>query len=75
MAEQSFFSVGYDLISKESDLTYDLYVNSSAVENKQKFIKIFPEGEYLSDNDLSDLKKKYVQLYVSEEQRINYMKS
>jgi HD-GYP domain-containing protein (c-di-GMP phosphodiesterase class II) len=75
VAEQSFFSVGYDLISKESDLTYDLYVNSSAIENKQKFIKIFPEGEYLSDNDLSDLKKKYVQLYVSEDQRINYMKS
>lgn len=75
MAEQSFFSVGYDLISKESNLTYDLYVNSSAVKNKQKFIKIFPEGEYLSNYDLSELKKKYFQLYVCEDQRNNYMKS
>jgi HD-GYP domain-containing protein (c-di-GMP phosphodiesterase class II) len=75
VTKSSFFSVGYDLISKDTHLYYDLYVNSSAIKNKQKFIKIFPEGEYLSDQDLSELKKKYFQLYVSEDHRTKYMKS
>ncbi len=75
MAQRSFFSVGYDLILKDTNMPYDLFVNSSAVKNKQKFIKIFPEGEFLSDGDLSELKQKYFQLYVAEDQRKEYMKS
>lgn len=75
MPERSYFSVSYDLIMNEDKIMYDLFVNSSAIESKQKFIKIFPEGEFLSQADLSELKHKYFQLYVAEDQRQNYMKS
>tara|TARA_Y100000780_G_scaffold232594_1_gene268335 strand:+ start:5977 stop:7101 length:1125 start_codon:yes stop_codon:yes gene_type:complete len=60
---------------KDVPLGYDLYVNSSSLESKQKFIKLFPKGETLEDEDLSELKKKYHQLYVPEDQRKFYMQS
>lgn len=75
MADRSYFSVSYDLITKEDKIVYDLFVNSSAIETKQKFIKIFPEGQFLSELDLAELKHKYFQLYVPEDQRTQYMKS
>ena len=75
MSDRSFFSISYDLICVGSTMPYDLFVNSSALKEKQKFIKIFPEGETLTDDDLSDLKAKYYQLYVPEDQRKFYMKS
>ena len=75
MSDRSFFPISYDLICVGSTMPYDLFVNSSALKEKQKFIKIFPEGETLTDDDLSDLKAKYYQLYVPEDQRKFYMKS
>lgn len=71
----SFFSVSFDLIVHGEALPFDLYVNASAVEKKQKFIRIFPQGETLTLDDLNDLKAKYLQVYISENQRDLYMKS
>lgn len=75
MSDKSFFSVSYDLIVKDQVAPFNLYVNASTHKNKQKFIKIFPEGEDLTTDDLERLKSKYLQLYVSEDQRNLYMKS
>lgn len=75
MAAKSFFSVSYDLITRDTKVPYDLYVNSSALKNKQKFIRIFPMNEELTETDLAGLKQKYLQLYVSEDQRSYYMRS
>lgn len=73
--KRSFFSVSYDLISRDKVVTYDLFVNASSVKVRQKFVRIFPQGEMLTQEDLADLKKKYLQLYVAEDQRKLYMKS
>jgi len=71
----SYFSVSFDLIQKDDVLPYDLYVNASAVDKKQKFIKIFPQGDVLSKDHFLELKEKYRQLYVAESQRNDYMSS
>jgi len=75
VSEKSFFSVNYDLIIRDTILPYDLYVNSSSVEKKQKFVRIFAHDQELNEEDLVDFKRKYLQLYVSEDQRKQYMKS
>jgi HD-GYP domain-containing protein (c-di-GMP phosphodiesterase class II) len=71
----NFFSISFDLIVVEQIIMYDLYVNSSAAENREKFVKIYPKGEILSHDDLHAFKKKYFQLYVHESQRDEYLKS
>jgi HD-GYP domain-containing protein (c-di-GMP phosphodiesterase class II) len=71
----SFFSVRYDLIQIDRPLAYDLFVNSSVVKGKEKFIRIFPAGDSLSREELESFHRKYFQLYVSEDQRVIYLKS
>jgi len=72
---QSFFSVSVDLILKNEVLPYDLYINSAANVQKEKFIRIYPMGEKLSESELNTFKLKYHQLYIIEEQRGAYLKS
>jgi HD-GYP domain-containing protein (c-di-GMP phosphodiesterase class II) len=71
----SFFSISFDLIIVNRVLTFDLYVNSSAAENKEKYVRVYPKAEMLSNEDLRIFKKKYFQLYVHESQRGEYLKS
>jgi HD-GYP domain-containing protein (c-di-GMP phosphodiesterase class II) len=72
---RSFFSVRYDLITTGLKLPFDLFVNSSSLKEKEKFVRIFPAGEALSTEDLENLRRKYLQLYIPEDQRNLYMKS
>jgi HD-GYP domain-containing protein (c-di-GMP phosphodiesterase class II) len=72
---RSFFSVRYDLIQVGTPMDYDLFVNSSSIKEKEKFIRIFPAGGTLNKEDLEDYHRKYVQLYVPEDQRRIYLRS
>jgi HD-GYP domain-containing protein (c-di-GMP phosphodiesterase class II) len=74
-SKQSFFSIRYDLIQVEKPLLFDLFVNSSVVKGKEKFVRIFPSGETLKRDDLEEFHKKYFQLYVPEDQRKVYLRS
>jgi HD-GYP domain-containing protein (c-di-GMP phosphodiesterase class II) len=71
----SYFSVRYDLVKVDAPLDYDLYINSSVVKEKEKFVRIFPAGGILKKEDLEEFHRKYFQLYVSEDQRRTYLKS
>jgi len=73
--EQSFFSVAFDLIAIDRELPYDLYVNSSSIENREKFVRIYPQHDMFNKDDLLKFKQKYHQLYVPESQRQFYLKS
>lgn len=75
MDNTSYFSVSFDLIVTNQVLEYDLYVNSSSISSKQKFVKVFAKNNELSNEDLEEFKNKYPRLYVSEEHRSKYMKS
>ncbi len=73
--ESNFFSISFDLIVIERVLPYDLYVNSSAHENRERYVRIYPRNETLGPDDLKLFKKKYFQLYVHESQRADYLRS
>ena len=75
MEPKSYFSVSYDLICRDTVMPYDLFVNASSVESKQKYVRVFPNGAELTADDLAGFKLKYKQLYVCEDQRNIYMKS
>lgn len=72
---RSYFSVRYDLILVGSPIAYDLFVNSSSIKEKEKFVRIFPTGGVLSKEDLEEYHRKYIQLYVPEDQRRIYLRS
>ncbi|WP_372651183.1 HD-GYP domain-containing protein [Halobacteriovorax sp.] len=71
----SFFSVGFDLITLDKPMTYDLYVNSSSHSANEKFVRIFPVNGILTSEDISTFRRKYHQLYISEGQRDMYLRS
>ncbi len=72
---QSFFSVRRDLIQLDKPIGYDLFVNSSVVKGKEKFVRIFPSGGILHKEEVDEFHKKYVQLYIAEDQRKLYLRS
>lgn len=73
--KHSFFSVSFDLILLNEDLPYDLFINSSALENRERFVKVHSFGNPVSNEDLTKFKGKFHQLYVLEEQRDLYLRS
>ncbi|MDD0851453.1 HD domain-containing protein [Halobacteriovorax sp. GB3] len=73
--KHSFFSVSFDLILLNDDLPYDLFINSSALENRERFVKVHSSGNPVSNDDLTKFKGKFHQLYVLEEQRDLYLRS
>lgn len=72
---KTFFSISTNFVLTGIPMPYDLFVNSSTLSEKEKFVRIFPQGGLLSAQDLSDFKIKYHQLYVPEEQRGLYLKA
>jgi HD-GYP domain-containing protein (c-di-GMP phosphodiesterase class II) len=73
--QPSFFSVRYDLIQTNEPLLFDLYINSSVVKGKEKFVRIFPAGGVLDKDELEAFHRKYFQLYIPEDQRSTYLRS
>ena len=73
--KQSYFSVRHDLIQVDKPISYDLFINSSVIKEKEKFVRIFPAGGVLSKDEVEAFHKKYIQLYIPEEQRKLYLRS
>lgn len=73
--KNSYFSIGFEFVAKATPLPYDLYINSSSLVEREKFVRIFPLGGVLSEEDLREYKRKYHQLYVHESQRDSYLRS
>lgn len=75
MSQNNYFSISSKLVVVDEIIPYDLFVNSSALEGKHRYVRIFPKGEVLSKQDLDKLVEKYLQLYIPETQRSTYMQS
>jgi HD-GYP domain-containing protein (c-di-GMP phosphodiesterase class II) len=75
ITQSNYFSVRYDLIQTDQPLLFDLFINSSVVKGKEKFVRIFPQGGSLNKEELAEFHRKYIQLYVPEDQRKIYLKS
>lgn len=74
-SKKSFFSISFDFVLVDKPMPYDLYINSSSIQGKEKFVRIFPINGVLSQDDVATFKKKYHQLYILETQRDLYLKS
>jgi len=75
LKKDNFFSVGSELVLVDIPLPYDLYINSSTLSEKERFVRIFPKGDSLTKELVAEFKTKYFQLYVRENQRDLYLKS
>lgn len=73
--QQSFFSIRHDLIVFDQPIPFDLFINSSVVKGKEKYIRIFRSGGLLHKEEVEEFHRKYTQLYVSEDERSLFMKS
>ena len=70
-----FFSISFEFVTVGEPMLYDLYINSSGLEGKERFVRIFPRGGSLERDDVIRFRNKYHQLYVLEEQRDMYLRS
>lgn len=70
-----YFSISFDLVLINKSLPYDIYVNSSSIETREHFVKIFAQNNSLTQEELNVAKNKYHQFYVYENQREEFLKS
>jgi HD-GYP domain-containing protein (c-di-GMP phosphodiesterase class II) len=73
--EKTYFSIAFDIILINQPLPYDLYVNSSSIEAREHFVKIFAQKHILTSHDLELAENKYYQFYVEESQREDLLNS
>lgn len=73
--KMSFFSVSFDLVILGRNLPYDLFVNSSTLKDRERFVRIHASGNPLFLEELKGFQEKYHQLYVLEDQRDLYLRS
>ncbi len=57
------------------EMGYDLYINSSSIEGRERFVRIYRRGEVLTPNDLALFERKYHRIYVSEHERSAFLSS
>lgn len=75
MATGVFFVPDPDLLVMDHPIPYNLYINSSAVADREHYVKIFRLGDTLTKNEYHALKEKYEQVYVSEIERGAYLRA
>jgi len=67
--KKRYFSISADLLLGGRPSAVDLYVNSSSVQGRDKFVKIHHRFKELSQAQIKSYSLKYHQLYVLESQR------
>lgn len=68
-----FFSISVNSVKIGAEIPYDLYVNSSAIEGKERYHRIFRQGNKLTEDFFRDHLEKHTYLYVLEKQRKAYL--
>lgn len=71
----NFFSISEGLILTDVAIPYDLYINSSTLQDKVHFVKAYKRGEILSRIEIRQKKEKYYQFYLHENDRANFLAS
>ena len=72
---KEYFTIQGDLVLIGEALPYNLYINAAGDSGRVKFIRIFPQGDVLSKDELKNLQKKYVHLYLVDSERDAYVGS
>ena len=74
-SRKSLFSVSVDLILTDENLPYEIYINSSGNNSRDRFICIIGSGNRVTKEELAHYKRKYFQLYILESDRTEYVKT
>lgn len=70
-----YFSISFHSLPLGEPLAHDLFINSSGLEDREKFVRILRRGAKVNTNDLTVFREKYRQLYVHESQRADYLRA
>ena len=70
-----YFSISFHSLPLGEPLSHDLFINSSGLEDREKFVRILRRGAKVNSNDLTVFREKYRQLYVPESQRADYLQA
>lgn len=71
----SYFSISPDLVVTNEPIPYDIFINSSAIETREKYVRIFRKDGVLAREDVQAFMSKYHRIYVAESERSNFLKS
>ncbi len=72
---RGFFSISSEMIATGRDLPFRLYINSSSVPGRERFVGITREGERLTTEDIARFVDKYQRIYLRESDRSLFLKS
>ena len=53
---ESFFSISDEVVPENDALRFDIYINSSSNESRDRFVKITASGTALTRNELIEMK-------------------
>ena len=74
MKKRKFFSISADLLIGGRKSPVEIFINSSTLEGREKFVRIHHRGKLLEGDDIKNYVTKYHQLYALESQRKLYLK-
>jgi HD-GYP domain-containing protein (c-di-GMP phosphodiesterase class II) len=73
--DDEYFSIQVENVIINSPLPFDIFINSASGSGRIHYIKTFGIGRSISKEELFEIKKKYFQIYLKEDQRENYLNS
>lgn len=70
-----FFTISPELVTFDEPLTYDIYINSSSIQTRERYVRIAKKDSVLTREDISTYITKYIRFFVSETERSIFLKS
>ncbi len=71
--KESFFSVLDESLPTQIPLLVELYINSSVIVGRERFIKIVNRNTILTEEKIKELKSKFSRFYVREDERQQFL--
>lgn len=70
-----YFTVSPELVTCDEPLTYDIYINSSSIQTRERYVRIAKKDQVLVREDINNYVTKYVRFFVAETERSHFLKS
>jgi HD-GYP domain-containing protein (c-di-GMP phosphodiesterase class II) len=71
----SYFSIEIETLALNEASPVDLYINLSKDKGSERYVRVFKQGDSFTAEDASKFKTKFVTTYVSESQRLAYLRA
>ncbi len=74
-ANCAYFSISSHLLPTDSRAVFSIYINSSGLDERKRFIKVIRRGTLLTKCLIDEVVKKYFRIYIKESDRQVYLDS